>query len=60
MICGCVTYCPLVQESVVELHKLLLGLFCVEVLKELGVKVAQLVAEERKERNQSPVGQHLK
>lgn len=59
MICGCTTYCPLVQESGVELHKLLLGLFCIEVLEELGVKVAQLAAEERKERNKSPVWQHL-
>lgn len=49
MICGCTTYCPLVQKSVVELHKLLLGLFCIEVLEELGVKVAQLAVEERKQ-----------
>lgn len=48
MRCGCGTYRPLVQEGVVELHKLLLGLFCVEVLEKVGVKVAQLAAEERK------------
>lgn len=41
-LCACTTYRPFVQESVVELHKLLLSLFCVEVLEELGVKVAQL------------------
>lgn len=58
MICGCATYRPLVQESVVELHKLLLGLFGIEVLEEVGVKVAQLAVEERRERNQSPVAQH--
>lgn len=57
MICGCATHCPLVQESVVELHKLLLGLFGVEVLDEVGVKVAQLAAEERRERNESAVAQ---
>lgn len=57
MICGRATYCPLVQESVVELRKLLLGLFGAEVLEEVGVKVAQLAAEERRERNQSAAAQ---
>lgn len=55
MTCGCGTYCPLVQEGVVELHKLLLRLFRVEVLEELSVKVAQLTVQGRKKRNQSPV-----
>lgn len=50
MICGCATYSSLVQESVVELHKLLLCLFGVEVLEEVGVKIAQLAAKEKRER----------
>lgn len=43
------TYGALVQESVVELHKLLLGLFGAEVPEEVGMKVTQLTAEEEEE-----------
>lgn len=38
----CATYCTLVQESVVELHKLLLGLFGTEVFEEVSVEVTKL------------------
>lgn len=44
------TYGALVQESVVELHKLLLGLFGVEVPEEVGMKVTQLTGEEEEEK----------
>lgn len=44
------TYGALVQESVVELHKLLLGLFGAEVPEEVGMKVAQLTGEEEEEK----------
>lgn len=39
---SCATYCTLVQESVVELNKLLLGLFGTEALEEVSVEVAEL------------------
>lgn len=43
------TYGALVQESVVELHKLLLGLFGAEAPEEVGMKVTQLTGEEEEE-----------
>lgn len=43
------TYCTLVQESVVELHKLLLGLFGTEVPEEVSMEVTQLRGERRTE-----------
>lgn len=43
------TYGALVQESVVELHKLLPGLFGAEVPEEVGMKVTQLTGEEEEE-----------
>lgn len=46
------TYCTLVQESVVELHKLLLGLFGTEVPEEVSMEVTQL-SEERQIKDQS-------
>lgn len=46
------TYCTLVQESVVELHKLLLGLFGTEVPEEVSMEVTQL-REERRTEDQS-------
>lgn len=36
------TYCTLIQEGVVELHKLLLGLFGTEGPEEVSMKVTQL------------------
>lgn len=48
---SCATYCTLVQESVVELHKLLLGLFGTEVPEEVSMEVNQL-REERQTRDQ--------
>lgn len=40
--CVSCTYSTLVQEAVVELHKLLLGLFGIEVLEEVSMEVTQL------------------
>lgn len=36
------TYSTLVQESVAKLHKMLLGLFGIEILKQVSVEVTQL------------------
>ena len=38
----CSTYCTLVQEAVVEFHKLFFGLFSTEVFEEFSMKVAEL------------------
>ncbi len=41
----CATYCTLVQESIIELPKLLLGLFGTEVPEEVSMEVSQLREE---------------
>lgn len=45
----CATYCTLVQECVVELHKLLLGLFGTEGPEEVCVEVTELREERQAE-----------
>lgn len=47
----CATYCTLVQECVVELHKLLLGLFGTEGSEEVCVEVTELREERQAEDN---------
>lgn len=45
----CATYCTLVQERVVELHKLLLGLFGTEGSEEVSMEVTELRGERQAE-----------